>query len=61
MFGQFPEQATKEGRLKGGCEVDPLVRDNFVNQEKHANRKKKWDEVFKDGMKDEADIQRDLE
>ncbi len=30
MFGQLPEQASKEGRLKGGFEVDPLMRDDFV-------------------------------
>jgi hypothetical protein len=32
MFGQFPEQACKKSRLKGGCEVDLLIGDDFVNQ-----------------------------
>jgi len=32
MFGQFPEQASKEGRLKGGFEVDPLIR-NYLKTE----------------------------
>ena len=46
MFGQFPEQARKEGRLKGGCEMDPLIRDDFVNQNKHAIGEEKREQVF---------------
>ena len=38
MFGQFPDQAGKEGRLEGGREVSPLIRDDFVNQKEHAAR-----------------------
>jgi hypothetical protein len=41
--------------------VYSFIGGDLVNQEKHAKRKKEWDEVFKDGMKDEADILRDLE
>ena len=29
MFGQFPEQARKEGRLKGGFEVETEVFKNL--------------------------------
>ena len=32
-----------------------------VNQEKHAKRKQEGDEIFQDGLKDEADMQRELE
>ena len=46
MFGQFPEQARQEGRLKGGFEVDPLIRDDFVNQNKHAIGEEKREQVF---------------
>jgi hypothetical protein len=46
MFGQFPEQAAKEGCLKGGFEVDPLIRDDFVNQKKHAIGEGKREQVF---------------
>ena len=46
MFGQLPEQASKEGRLKGGFEMDPLIRDDFVNQKKHANGEEKREQVF---------------
>ena len=46
MFSQFPEQARKEGRLKGGCEVDLLIRDDFVNQTKHAKGEEKREQVF---------------
>jgi hypothetical protein len=46
MFGQFPEQASKEGRLKGGFEVDPLIRDDFVNHKKHAKGEKKGEQIF---------------
>ena len=41
MFGQLPEQARKEGRLKSGCDVDPLIGNNFVNQTKHAKAEDK--------------------
>jgi len=34
---------------------------DLVNQEKHAKRKKEGNEVFQDGLKDEADIQGKLE
>ena len=50
MFGQFPEQAGKKGRLKGGCEVDPLIRDDFVNQKKHAIGEEKREQVFQDPL-----------
>jgi len=33
MFGQFPEQASKEGRLKGGFEVDPLIRNDLKTEQ----------------------------
>jgi hypothetical protein len=46
MLGQFPEQARKEGRLKGGFEVDLLMRDNFENQKKHAIGEGKREQVF---------------
>jgi hypothetical protein len=46
MFGQFPEQAGKEGCLKGGFEVNLLIGDDYVNQKKHADGKKKWEQVF---------------
>jgi hypothetical protein len=46
MFGQFPEQASKKSRLKGGFEVDPLIRDDFVNQKKHAIGEEKREQVF---------------
>jgi hypothetical protein len=36
MLGQFQEQASKEGRLKGGCEMALLMRGDFVNRKKHA-------------------------
>jgi hypothetical protein len=38
MFGQFPKQARDESRLKGGFDVDLLIRDNFVNQKKTYKR-----------------------
>ena len=50
MFGQFPEQARKEGRLKGGCEMDPLIRDDFVNQNKRAIGEEKREQVFQDPL-----------
>jgi len=50
MFGQFPEQARKEGRLKGGCEMDPLMRDDFVNQNKYARGEEKREQVFQDPL-----------
>ena len=46
MFGQFPEQARKEGRLKGGFEVDLLIRYDFVNQKKHAIGEEEREQVF---------------
>jgi hypothetical protein len=46
MFGHFPEQASKKSRLKGGFEVDPLIRDDFVNQKKHAIGEKKREQIF---------------
>ena len=46
MFGHFPEQAGKKGRLKGGFEVDPLMRGDFVNQKKHAKGEEKREQVF---------------
>ena len=51
MFGQFPEQARKEGRLKGGCEVDLLTGYDPVNQNKHAIGEKKREQVFQDPLK----------
>src|SRR4030042_652803 len=50
MFGQFPEQARKEGRLKGRCEVDLLTRYDSVNQNKHAIGEKKREQVFQDPL-----------
>jgi len=50
MFGQFPEQASKKSRLKGGCEVDPLIRDDFVNQKKHAIGEDKGKQIFYDPL-----------
>jgi hypothetical protein len=46
MLGQFPEQARKEGRLKGGLEVDPFIRDDFVNHDKHAIGEEERKQVF---------------
>ncbi|MGD0663526.1 MAG: hypothetical protein ABSD38_36265 [Syntrophorhabdales bacterium] len=45
-FGQFPEQGSKEGLLKGGREKDLLVRDNSVNQKEHAAGEEKREQVF---------------
>ena len=45
MFGQFPEQASKEGRLKGGFDVDSLIRYDFVNQNKHAIGEEKREQI----------------
>src|SRR4030043_162641 len=50
MFGQFPEQARKKSRLKGGFEVNPLIRDDFVNQEKHAIGQEKREQIFQDPL-----------
>src|SRR4030042_2451551 len=50
MFGQFPEQARKKGCLKGGCEVDLLIRYDSVNQNKHAVGEKKRERVFQDPL-----------
>ena len=50
MFGQFPEQARKEGRLKGICEVDFFIRDDSVDQNKHAIGEKKGEQVFQDPL-----------
>jgi hypothetical protein len=46
MFGQLPEQASKQGRLKDGFDVNPLVRYDFVNQRKHAIAEEKRDQIF---------------
>jgi hypothetical protein len=46
IFGQFPEQASKEGRLKGGYEVDLLIRDDFVNRKRHEIGEEKREQVF---------------
>jgi len=46
MPGQFPEHARKEGRLKGGFEVDALIGDYFVNQTKHAIGEEEREQVF---------------
>jgi len=45
VFRHFPEQASKEGRLKDGREKDPLVGDDFVNQKEHAAGEEKWEQV----------------
>lgn len=50
MFGQFPEQARKEGRLKGGGEVNLLIRYDSVNQKKHAIGEEKRDKIFQDPL-----------
>ena len=41
---------SKQGRLKGGFEVDPLIRDDFVNQKKHAIGEEKREQVFQDPL-----------
>ncbi len=46
MFGQLPEQARKQGRLKGGLDVNPLRRYDFVNERKHAIGEGKRDQIF---------------
>ena len=46
MFCQFPEQAGKEGRLKGGFEVNYYMGDDFVNQKKHAGGEEERKRVF---------------
>src|SRR4030042_3304808 len=50
MFGQFPEQASKKSRLKGGFEVDSLIRNDFVNQKKHAINEDKREQIFYNPM-----------
>jgi len=50
MFGQFPEKAHKEGRLKGDCEVDLLLWYDSVNQNKHAIADKEREQVFQDPL-----------
>jgi len=50
MFGHFPEHASKKGRLKGGFEVDPLIRYDSVNQKKHAKGEEKREQVFQDPL-----------
>jgi len=50
MFGQFPEQAGKKSRLKGGFEVDPLIGNDFVNQKEHAIGKEEREQVFQDPL-----------
>ena len=47
MFGQFPEQASKKSRLKGGFEVDSFIRDDFVNQKNMQQVKKKGSRYFR--------------
>ena len=46
MFGQFPEQAREEGNLQSGFEMYHLIRDDFVNQTKHAIGKQKRKQIF---------------
>jgi len=50
MFGQFPEQAGKDGRLKSGFEVNLLIGDDFVNQKKHADGEEKREQVFQNPL-----------
>ena len=50
MFGQFPEQAGKKGCLKGGFDVNPLVRYDFVNQREHAKGEEEREQVFQDPL-----------
>ncbi len=47
--------------LESNQGVYPFMEGDSVNQKKHAKRKQKWDELFQEGLKDEAVIQRELE
>ena len=50
MFGQFPEQASEKGSLKGGSKVDFPVRNDLENQEKHTTGEEEGEQVFQDPL-----------